>query len=110
MHENIAKKRQKQADKKDEKSAEELFCCSLAAELKELLEYERCMAKNELRNVIFKYQMMVLNRQHQVPNYTERQDSCECLMSGLTSQQSHTHISSPPSTPIWTPQYRENTQ
>ena len=72
----------KTSRKKDEKSAEELFCCSLAAELKELLEYERCMAKNELRNVIFKYQMMVLNRQNQVPNYTERQDSCEYLMSG----------------------------
>ena len=40
--------------------------------------------------------MMVLNRQHQVPNYTERQDSCQNLMSEIPSQHSHTQISSPP--------------
>ena len=34
MHEDIAEKRQKQAKKKEEKSAEELFCSFLAAELK----------------------------------------------------------------------------
>ena len=90
----------KQAEKKEEKYTEELFCSSLAAELKQLPKYERYMAKNELQNVIFKYQLMVLNRQHQVPNYTERQDSCQYLMPGISSQHSQTQISSPTATPI----------
>ena len=78
----ILSKTTKRSREEKGKRAEELFCSSLAAKLKDLPEYERCVAKNELRNVIFKYQMMVLNRQNQVPNYTERQDSCEYLMSG----------------------------
>ena len=107
--EDIVEKQRKQAEKKEEKSAEELFCSFLAAELKELPEHERYMTKNELQNVIFKYQMMVLNRQRQIPNYRERQDSCQYFMSGIPSQYSHTQISSPPATPIWTPQYRKKT-
>ena len=79
-------------EKKEEKSAEELFCSSFVAKLKELPEYERCMANNELQNVIFQYQMMVLKRQCQVLNYTERQDSYQYLMSGIPFQHSHTQF------------------
>ena len=61
LHEDIAEKRRNQTEKKEEKSGEELFCSSLAAELKELPEDERCMSKSELQNVLL-YQMMVLNR------------------------------------------------
>ena len=82
----------------------------LTTELKELLEYVSCMVKNELRNVTFKYQMVVWNRQRQVPTYTEGQDSCQYLMSVIPSQHSHTKTSSPLATPIWAPQYRDNTQ
>ena len=50
--------------------------------------------------------MVVWNRQRQVPTYTERQDSCQYLMSVIQSQHSHTKTSSPLATPIWVPQYR----
>ena len=42
--------------------ADELFCKTLAFELKELPAMAKCMAKNEIRNVLFKYQMSVLTR------------------------------------------------
>ena len=106
----ILSKTKKRSREEKGKRAEELFCSSLAAKLKDLPEYERCVAKNELRNVIFKYQMMVLNRQHQVPNYTEIQESCQYLMSRIPSQHSHTQISSPSPTSVWTLKCRENFQ
>ena len=92
LQEDIAETRWKQVEKKEEKSAEELFCSSFAAKLKELPEYERCMANNELQNVIFQYQMMVLKRQCQVLNYTEKQDSYQYLMPGIPLQHSHTQF------------------
>ena len=41
---------------------EDIFCQALALDLKQLPFYERCMAKNELRNVIFKYQMTMMEK------------------------------------------------
>ena len=41
-----------------EESEEELFGRTLAFELKQLPQYEKVMAKHELRSVMFKYQMM----------------------------------------------------
>ena len=42
---------------------EDIFCKSLALDLKELPLYERCIAKQEMRNVIFKHQMSVMNKE-----------------------------------------------
>ena len=49
--------------KTDEENAEDLFCKSLAADLKEMPLYERLNAKNEIRGIVFKYQMSVLTGQ-----------------------------------------------
>ena len=49
LHEDIAEKTTKTSREKEEKSAEELFCSSLAAELKKLPEYDRCMAKTSYK-------------------------------------------------------------
>ena len=46
--------------KTDEENADNLFCKSLAADLKEMPLYERLNAKNEIRSIVFKYQMSVL--------------------------------------------------
>lgn len=51
-----------------EENKEDLFCRSLAADLKDLPPYERCTAKNEISNVVFKYQMAVMNTQHSTRN------------------------------------------
>ena len=53
--------------------------------------------------------MMLLNNQQQIPNYAERKNSCQYLMPGIPSQHSHTQVTSPPSTSIWTPQCWDNT-
>ena len=49
--------------KTEEENAEDLLCRSLAADLKEMPLYERLNAKNEIRGIVFKYQMSVLARQ-----------------------------------------------
>ena len=49
--------------KTEEENVEDLFCKSLAADLKEMPLYERLNAKNEIRGIVFKYQMSVLARQ-----------------------------------------------
>ena len=41
--------------------SDDIFCKSLALDLKGLPHYEKCMAKQEIRNVLFKYQMSVMN-------------------------------------------------
>ena len=43
-----------------EESKEELFGRTLAFELKQFPQYEKVMAKHELRSVMFKYQMMAI--------------------------------------------------
>ena len=45
--------KEKEGDQNKEETNEDLFCKSLAADLKELPPYERCMAKNEMRNILF---------------------------------------------------------
>ena len=66
LNERVSNKRK--AEETKEESKEDLFCRSLAADLKDLPCYERCLARNEIRNVIFKYQMSVMNKQHQQAN------------------------------------------
>jgi len=56
LNRNIAEK-QKASDVPDN---EEIFCKSLALDLKKLPPYERCVAKHELRSVLFKHQMAVM--------------------------------------------------
>ena len=43
-----------------EESKEELFGRTFAFELKQLPQYEKVMAKHELRSVMFNYQMMAI--------------------------------------------------
>ena len=70
LNEQISEKR---------KDNEEVFCKSLALDLRDLPPYERCIAKQEMRNVIFKHQMSVMSRQmHQnIPQNSvfEQQDA-----------------------------------
>lgn len=56
--------------KLEKESNDDLFCKALAADLKDLPAYENCVAKNEIRSVVFKYQMAVMKRQTQ----TEHKD------------------------------------
>ena len=46
----------------EEESEEELFGRTLAFELKQLPQYEKVMAKHELRSVMFKYQMIAIQK------------------------------------------------
>ena len=55
--------RQKQASQKED-HVDDLFCKALASELKELPNMAKCMAKNEIRKVVFKYQMSVMRNQN----------------------------------------------
>ena len=82
---------------------DEIFCKSLAVDLKELPPYEKCMAKNEMRMVLYKYQMSLLSRQHMVnPNQHFGQTNHD-LMPQPQHFIAHPSIpgmfSSPPSTP-----------
>ena len=45
-----------------EESEEELFGRTFVFELKQLPQYEKVMAKNELTSVMFKYQMMAIQK------------------------------------------------
>ena len=63
LNETIAEKRRKVSQKEDD--AEDLFCKALASELKELPKIAKYMAKNEIRNVIFKYQMSAMKNQNE---------------------------------------------
>ena len=51
------KRRRQTMDCENAKDPEDLFCGSLAAELRQLSERDRCMAKHEISNIIFKYQL-----------------------------------------------------
>ena len=63
LRETIAERRKQTSQKEDD--ADDLFCRTLASELKELPNMAKCMAKNEIRNVIFKYQMSVMRNQNE---------------------------------------------
>ena len=63
LRETIAERRKQASQKEDD--ADDLFCKALASELKELPNMAKCMAKNEIRNVIFKYQMSVMRNQNE---------------------------------------------
>ena len=47
-----------------QENEEELFGRTFAFELKQLPQYEKVMAKHELRSVMFKYQMMAIQKKY----------------------------------------------
>ena len=60
---NVTKgNRTKENLKKKELDIEGVFCQALAFDLKQLPYYERCMAKHEMRNVLYKHQMSVMEQ------------------------------------------------
>ena len=61
LNEKVSEK--KKAKDQDHETTEDLFCKLLAADLKMLPVYERFIARNEIRGVMFKLQMSVLKKQ-----------------------------------------------
>lgn len=51
----------RKSNAKTEKDAEDLFGSTIAIELQKMLDHLKCMAKNEINQVIFKYQMATFN-------------------------------------------------
>lgn len=45
-------------------NAEDRFVATVADDLRELPQLERIMAKNEIKNVLFKYQMQALEKRN----------------------------------------------
>ena len=72
-----------------QENEEELFGRTLAFELKQLPQYEKMMAKHELRSVMFKYQMMAIQK-----NMGNEIHSAQ-------SNVNYTNFVSPPATPNW---------
>ena len=113
LQEKVGKKR-KAEDTIIEESSEDLFCKSLAADLKELPHYEKCMAKQEIRSVVCKYQMTAMNKQQQnlipktpVQVESEQQSSQYGFMqfnqSPFNRFSATSSMTSPPATPrSWT--------
>lgn len=76
MNDRLKRKKEKEmAQPKIEIDNEDAFCQALALDLKQLPMYERCIAKQELRNVLFKQQMAVMNRQ--TPNYCNQSNTTQ---------------------------------
>ena len=72
-----------------EESKEELFGRTLAFELKKLPQYEKVMAKHELRSAMFKYQMMAIQKNTGNEIHSPQ------------SNDNYTNFVSPPLTPNW---------
>lgn len=105
-------KRQREGkNNKKELDSEDVFCQGLAMDLKQLPMYERCMAKNEMRNVLYKYQIAHMERQmrpynsyhnvHQNPSTIPPVTPTSSNLIGSPMQQSSSSsFSSPPQTPM----------
>ena len=63
MNERDKRQQNKGKAEKKELDSEDVFCQTLAFDLKQLPYYERCMAKHEMRNVLYKHQMSVMEQQ-----------------------------------------------
>ena len=72
-----------------QESEEELFGRTLVFELKQLPQYKKVMAKHELRSVMFKYQMMAMQKNMGNEIYSPQ------------SNVNYTNFVSPPPTPNW---------
>lgn len=53
----VPQKQRETARRQNPQISEELFCLSIAAELRQLPPREQCMIKYEIQEVLFKYQM-----------------------------------------------------
>lgn len=93
---------EKEENQKKELSSEDIFCQALAMDLKQLPQYERCMAKHDLRNVLYKHQMAVMERQVQnYPFFGNGTVLSSPVISPSNRQQSVSNsFSSPPQTPL----------
>lgn len=92
-----------------ELDSEDVFCQALSLDLKKLPYYERCMAKHEMQNVLYKHQMSLMERQMRPYNFNQNQINPQSPMPPNTQTPfgifSPTHssspsINSPPSTPM----------
>ena len=63
MNERLEKRDQQKSEKRAQPDGKELFAQALARDLQQLPQYERCIAKGELRGIIMKHQMAVLEKQ-----------------------------------------------
>ena len=106
LRETIVKGKKQASQNKDD--ADDLFCKTLASEVKELPNMAKCMAKNEIRNVIFKYQMSVMRNQNE---RKVNKNVSPCQMSNFpVSLRSNIScpmppsFSPPPSTAAWSTQ------
>ena len=81
-----------------EESEEDLFGRTLLFELKQLPQYEKVMEKHELRSVMFKYQMMAI------------QKNMGNEMHSLQSNVYYTYFVSPPPIPDWYHQHNAKEQ
>ena len=97
--------------KAEEENAEDSFCKSLAAELKQMPLYERLNTKNEIRGIVFKYQMSLLARQ---PSFSLQTERLSQTMQSNSVPLGYSNINYPsalsdmlPSTPIQRP-WRES--
>jgi len=68
---NREKVEQKQLD------SEDAFCQALSLDLKKLPYYERCMAKHEMRNVLYKHQMSLMERQMRPYMFNQNQTNAQ---------------------------------
>ena len=91
---------QQKSEKRTQPDGEELFAQALALDLKQLPRYGRCIAKGELRGIIMKHQMAVLEKQMCASYGSAPSDN---RMSSSASYSKHLQgmlsFSSPPQTP-----------
>ena len=100
MNERLKKRDQQKSEKRTQPDGEELFAQALALDLKQLPQYERCIAKGELRGIIMKHQMAVLEKQMRASYGSSPSDN---LIPSPASYSEHLQgmlsFSSPPQTP-----------
>ena len=68
--------------KKKEMDTEDRFAASMADELPELPHRERLLAKNEIKNILFRYQMQVLEKQSNSNNNNNANNLFSLLQQG----------------------------
>ena len=88
---------------KKEETTDDFFCTSLAADIKELHENLRYMAKQEIRNVLFKYQMAAMDKKTvPIPNNNAHVPTSVYNLQFVSRIHStvYTPMLSPPMTPI----------
>ena len=72
LRDNIIERKKSQngsLNRKDD-DTDDLFCKTLTVDLRSLTEHSNCLAKHEIRNILFKYQMEELKKKQQRPNLT----------------------------------------